>query len=110
MKFVEGGGFRNFIVTDWGATFYLQDPAICIKSKLSLEMPYSVAYTVDRLKATFEAKQFTEDELNDCIRRLLSVMFKVGLFDPPESLPVGSRNTPEHQQIASRIVEEGEFY
>ena len=29
-------GFSNCIVTDWGATFYLQDPAVCIKSKLSL--------------------------------------------------------------------------
>ncbi|HME51811.1 MAG TPA: glycoside hydrolase family 3 C-terminal domain-containing protein [Candidatus Lokiarchaeia archaeon] len=100
-------GFPNFIVSDWDATFYLQDPAICIKSKLSLEMPKAVVYTMERLQDAFKAGLFTDEELNDCVRRLLRVMIKVGLFDTPEDLPPSSRNTPEHRAIARQIVEEG---
>jgi beta-glucosidase len=34
-------------------------------------------------------------------------MFLVGLFDEENTLPMGSRNTPEHQTIARSIAEEG---
>ena len=50
MKFVENGGFpigiRNGLAVR--SHSHLQDPAVCIKSKLSLEMPKAIVYSMDR--------------------------------------------------------------
>ena len=59
------------------------------------------------LQTAFKEGLFTDDELNDCVQRLLRVMIKVGLFDRPENLPPGSRNASEHRDIARQIIEEG---
>jgi beta-glucosidase len=99
-------GFQNCMVTDWFASHHLQDPAICIKSRLSLEMPKAIVYDVNLLKKAYDAKGFSDEELNDCIRRLLRVMFLVGLFDPAEKIPLGSRNTDAHLEVARKMAEE----
>jgi len=100
-------GFKNCIVSDWTATHYLRDPATCIKAKFSLEMPTPFVYSEQLLQAAYDQKRFTDDELNEVIRRLLRVMFLVGMFDPSESIPPGSRNTPEHREIARKMIEDG---
>jgi beta-glucosidase len=105
-KVCSDWGFENLIVSDWGATFYLRDPSVCIKSRLSLEMPKSIVYTIPKLQSAYTEGLFTDEELNECLRRLLKVMFKVGLFDPKDIIPPGSRNTSEHQDLARQIAEE----
>ena len=55
----------------------------------------------------FNEGKFTIDEINDNIRRLLRVMFLVGLFNDEKTLPKGSRNTLAHQKIARTIAEDG---
>jgi len=99
-------GFEHAIISDWGSTHALRDPAICLKAKLCLEMPSAIVYQKDALRRAFAQQQYSMAELDDCIRRLLRVMFAVGLFDPPETLPAGSRNTPEHCALARTIAEE----
>jgi beta-glucosidase len=99
-------GFEHAIISDWGATHALRDPALCLKAKLCLEMPKAIVYKKDALLRAFEQQQFSMAELDDCIRRLLRVMFAVGLFDPAEQIPPGSRNTPAHRDLARQIAEE----
>lgn len=100
-------GFRGFVVTDWGATANCTSTESCIKAGLTLEMPRPIQYKVKRMQKAYDAGKFTEKTLDDNIRRLLRVMFLVGLFDDQSTLPKGSRNTPEHQQVARKIAEEG---
>lgn len=100
-------GFRGFVVSDWGAMNFTEGPSACIKAGLSLEMPSPNRYELGWLKREMDAGNFTEDHVNYNIKRLLRVMFLVGLFDDPCSLPPGSRNTKEHQEIARKIAEEG---
>ena len=100
-------GFRGFIVSDWGATRTTKSTESCINAGLTLEMPTQNKYSLIKMRQSFEEGKFTEEILNDNVKRLLRVMFLVGLFDDEDSLPKGSRNTPKHQLLARKIAEEG---
>lgn len=100
-------GFQGFVVSDWKATHPIENPENCLKAGLSLEMPRAKLYKRRYLKEAYSESRFTEDDLDDAVRRLLRVMFLVGMFDEPESLPKGSRNTKNHQAISRKIAEEG---
>ncbi len=106
-RLMQEWGFRGFVVTDWGATAHCTSIENCINAGLSLEMPRPIQYKVKRMQKAYDASKFSQEALDENIRRLLRVMFLVGLFDDESTLPKGSRNTPEHQQIARRIAEEG---
>jgi len=110
-------GFRGFIVSDWFATRYTTSTENCINAGLSLEMPGLGAFLgyvrsfpkfmkKGLRKALVEGK-FTEETLNENIRRFLRVMFLTGHFDEKDKLPLGSRTTPEHIAVARKIAEEG---
>ncbi|MHA1987388.1 MAG: glycoside hydrolase family 3 C-terminal domain-containing protein [Promethearchaeota archaeon] len=100
-------GFRGFVVTDWGAGSRTTSAESCINAGLTLEMPAASVFKVERLAQAYKEEKFTEEALNENIRRLLRVMFLVGLFDNEDALPKGNRNTPEHQTLAREIAEEG---
>jgi len=105
-RLMENWGFRGFTVSDWLATNYTSTEG-CVNAGLSLEMPTSKMLSKGNLKKAFQEGKFSEETLNDNIRRLLRVMFLVGLFDDKNSLPSGNRNTLEHQSIARKIAENG---
>ncbi|MFX0099996.1 MAG: glycoside hydrolase family 3 C-terminal domain-containing protein [Candidatus Hodarchaeota archaeon] len=100
-------GFRGFVVTDWFATKRVETTEACINARLSVEMPRAIKYKSKNLKEAYEGKKFTDEALDDCVRRFLRVMFLVGMFDDKETLPPGSRNTPEHRELARKIAEQG---
>jgi len=108
---MEKWGFNGFVVTDWWATRRAlrqgSTPESTIKAGLSLEMPETIIYRLDWLRKHLNAGKITEDDLNYVIKRLLKVMFQVGLFDNPKTIPKGERNTKEHQAISRKIAEEG---
>ncbi len=98
--------FRGFLVSDWGATDFIENTGGCIRAGLSLEMPVTDRYKNDLIKKELDAGNCTMAQLDDNVRRLLRVLFLVGLFDDPAKLSKGSRNTPEHQAVARKIAEE----
>ncbi len=105
-RLMEQWGFRGFTVSDWNATANTSTES-CVTAGLSLEMPTAKKYNKRNMKKAFQEGKFTEDSLNDNVKRLLRVMFLVGLYDAENTLPRGSRNTLEHQAIARKIAEEG---
>ncbi len=105
-KVCDEWGYKYAIVTDWFASHALRNPAIAIKSKLSIEMPQAIVYKKSRLQKAFKNGEFTEEELNECIRRSLRVMLNTWAFETDPNADKGSRNTPEHQQIAQKMAEE----
>ncbi|MHA2247000.1 MAG: beta-glucosidase [Candidatus Hodarchaeales archaeon] len=102
--------FNGFIVSDWWA-FARADPPVltveCIKAGMSLEMPKANIFHPDSLKSAFSEGKITEEDLNAVLKRLLRTMFLVGLFDNNTLLPKGKRNTPDHQELARKIAEDG---
>ncbi len=106
-KLIDSWGFRGFVVSDWGAMDRVENVHRCIKARMSLEMPSAKKYVPAQLKQMLDQGKFTLAELDDCISRLVRVMFLVGMFDPADKVPKGSRNSPYHQDVARRIAEEG---
>ncbi|MBD3190278.1 MAG: glycosyl hydrolase [Candidatus Heimdallarchaeota archaeon] len=106
-KLIEEWGFTGFVVSDWWASKYLSNPENCVQAGLSLEMPKPFAYKRRLLTRAFKEGKIAEEELDFVVRRLLRVMFLVGLFDPDDKIPEGKRNTQEHQNIARKIAQEG---
>ena len=106
-KLINEWHFRGFVVSDWGATQFISKPENCINARLSLEMPRAKVYKKNLLLEAYEEGRFTDEALNDNVKRLLRVMFLVGLFENESSLPKGERNTKRNQGIARRIAEEG---
>ncbi len=100
-------GFRGFVVSDWIATAKTTNTENCINAGLSLEMPMPIKYKKKILNQALLEGKFTEETLNENIKRLLRIMFLTGLFDDENAIPPGSRNTPEHQAISRKIAEEG---
>ncbi|GAI10971.1 unnamed protein product, partial [marine sediment metagenome] len=64
-------------------------------------------YRRRRIKRAIKEGFVSEETFNDNVKRLLRVMFLVGMFDDGSKLPQGCRNTPEHQALAREIAEEG---
>ncbi|MGY5857725.1 MAG: glycoside hydrolase family 3 C-terminal domain-containing protein [Candidatus Thorarchaeota archaeon] len=100
-------GFSGLVMTDWFASRTAETTEGCVNAGLGLEMPWATRYKTKSLEQAFNEGKFTEETLDDLIRRNLRVMMLTGLFDRPEKLPQGSRNTPEHQDLARRAAEEG---
>ena len=105
-RLMDKWGFRGFTVSDWNGTAYTTTEG-CVNAGQSLEMPTSKVLSKKKLKAAFEERLFSEENLKDNIKRLLRVMFLVGLFDDESKLPSGSRNTIEHQSLSRKIAENG---
>ncbi|MFX0094314.1 MAG: beta-glucosidase [Candidatus Hodarchaeota archaeon] len=103
-------GFSGFIVSDWYALQRADPQALtedCVKAGLSLEMPKAHVYKPTLLQTAYNEGKITNEDLNEVIRRLLRVMFLVGLFDDKSTLPKGKRNSKDHQELTRRMAEEG---
>ncbi|MFW9852821.1 MAG: beta-glucosidase [Candidatus Thorarchaeota archaeon] len=103
--------FNGFVMTDWWAT---QDRGVkqpttenAIKAGLTLEMPVPILYEKEVLLENYNNGKFTEEDIDELIRRLLRVYILVGMFENKEDLPKGERNTKKHQKLARRMAEEG---
>ncbi|HUX98002.1 MAG TPA: glycoside hydrolase family 3 C-terminal domain-containing protein [Candidatus Deferrimicrobium sp.] len=109
-RLMEEWGFRGFVVSDWFATNPVTSTENCVNAGLSLEMPNLLnrgRMNKKKMLKAFQQGKFTEENLNENVRRLLRVMFLTGLFDDKKSLPSGCRNTPEHFAVARQIASEG---
>ncbi len=100
-------GFKGFVMTDWFATRNVKTTEGCVNAGLSLEMPWPSKYKLKSLEKAFNEGLFTAETLEDLVRRYVKVMFLTGVFDDPDELPQGARNTIEHQELVRRSGEEG---
>lgn len=100
-------GFDGLVMTDWLASRKVKTTEGCINAGLTLEMPWPRVYKPKALEKALKEGKFTEETLDDRVRRNIRVMMLTGLFDRSESLPHGLRNTPEHQDLVRRAAEEG---
>ncbi len=105
-------GFTGFVVSDWYATARTTDTAACANAGLSVEMPGGILaprkkFTPGGFRSALKKGTISMDAIDENVRRVLRVMIRVGLFDPPGMVPPGAINTPEHHAIARKIAEEG---
>lgn len=98
-------GFRGFVVSDWFAVRGTSSSQAVVKGGLSLEMPGRGAthYRFKNLRASYQAGEFSEEELDNNLSGLLRVILLTGHLDGGPG--AGQRNTPEHQRLACEMAE-----
>ena len=105
-------GFTGFVVGDWNG--HAQVPG-CAKDDCpaSFNAGLDMAMTPDGWKGLFDntvrevrAGQIPMARVDDAVRRILRVKFRLGLFDPARPLADDARvmGSPEHRAIAREAV------
>ncbi|KAL6059482.1 Thermostable beta-glucosidase B [Balamuthia mandrillaris] len=94
----ERMGFNGFIMSDWGGTH-----STSIRQGLDMEMP-SADYFGDRLFALVESGIVSEKMLDESVLRVLTAMFRVGLFDfPNPNIRSNNVTSPAHNDLARKL-------
>ncbi|WP_226960709.1 beta-glucosidase family protein [Thalassotalea sp. LPB0316] len=100
-------GFDGVLLTDWNVDINTYEAAM---NGLDLEMgtnveSYDDYFFAKPLLTQINQGKIPETVLDDKVKRILRLMFRVGLMD--EKRLKGARNTKEHQLAARKIASEG---
>lgn len=100
-------GFSGVLLTDWNVDINTYDAAM---NGLDLEMGtkverYQDYFFADPLFKLIKQGEVPESILNDKVKRILGVQFRIGMQSSQRKL--GARNTLEHQENAKKIAENG---
>lgn len=107
-------GFKGLVMSDWAAT---KNTLEALKYGLDIEMgtamdmgPEPEKYNSFRTSDTIviplvENGTIPEALINDKVRRILRVMYKINVIDKKRQ--PGAYNTKEHQEVALKVAEEG---
>jgi beta-glucosidase len=99
--------FSGVVMSDWGA---VHSTIPVFNGGLDLEMPEGKYLNKETLLDKIKNGELSETKLDDKVRRILRVMFTIGLFDPDydrdkyDKLKV---NTDDHKQVALNIAKDG---
>ncbi len=112
-------GFQGVIVTDWEDIIRLhtrhlvansprQAVVLAINAGIDMSMVPSDFSFFDLLKEAVEKKEVPMSRINDAVRRILILKYRLGLFDNPYPEPATLANfgKPEYQQAALQAAQE----
>jgi beta-glucosidase len=106
-------GFKGFLISDFlgmdQASFYYYDAMVTsINAGLDMNMgDYDPNHFINTVKQAVQSGDISMSRIDDAVRRILYVKFKMGLFEHPTSDPsllklIGS---PEHRALAREAVQ-----
>lgn len=97
--------FGGLVVSDWAGVHDAYEGA---RHGMDIEMgtskPYEEYYLAKPFADMVKGGEIEEAVLDDKVRRILRVMFAIGMFSADR--PAGARNTPAHQQAALDVARE----
>lgn len=96
--------FNGLVMSDWGAVHSSIPTA---NGGLDLEMPTGKYLNEGTLLDSVKSGVVKEETIDKKVRRILSVMFKLGLFDKKEAPDSTLINSPVHRQVAYQAAVEG---
>lgn len=96
-------GFTGIVMSDWGA---VHSAAPTANAGLDLEMPKG-DHLNQNLVAEIRAGKVKEALIDDKVRRLLRVMFTIGLFDAEVREESSLVNNAAHRQVARDVAAAG---
>src|SRR3954471_11247931 len=109
-------------MSDWGALhstakaaragMVLEMPGVADENNLSpLDQLFGGQYFGSRLKAAVLNGSVPQATLDTMVTRILTAMFRIGLFDHPTPPPAGVKNavvsTPAHLALSTKIATDG---
>jgi len=92
----EDWGFDGIVISDWGAVRTTKKTA---EAGMDLEMPNG-KYLGEKLLAMIEKGELDESILDDKVRRILRIMFRMGLFEETADAYGGYINSDDKKAIA----------
>ena len=111
-------GFDGFVVSDCGAVddiwrFHKFVPneaeasALAVRAGTDLDCGSEYGSLAQAVKQGL----ITEGDIDKSVKRLLTALFRLGMFDPPEmvpyaQIPFSQNDTPEHRQLALKTARE----
>ncbi len=102
-KLRNNWNFKWLVMSDWGA---VHSAIPTFKDGVDLEMPRGDFMNYENLKSAFDKGIITEGQLDEKVRRILKVMFKLGLFDEGRTYDTSQVNSKAHQQFALDAAKE----
>lgn len=107
-------GFNGLVVSDWEGSKYLSADfrsAIMQAVNAGIDMfmePNKPIEFINNLKFLADADSVSEDRINDAVRRILAVKFRLGLFEHPFATNAwaDSLGNMNHRAIARQAVRE----
>lgn len=102
-KLKDEWNFDGLVMSDWGA---VHSSIPTFNHGLDLEMPEGKYLNKDSLFDKLKSGELSQVLLDDKIRRILRVMFSIGLFDEYKYDP-DNLNSDEHKQLALEVAKEG---
>ena len=107
-------GFRGFVVSDWGGMDQISNDyytAIVTGINAGVDMnmvPYDYVRFINTMEQAVTKGDISVERINDAVRRILTVKFKLGLFDHPYSDPtmMDTVGSDSHRALARQAVRE----
>ena len=96
-------GFNGLVMSDWGA---VHSTVPTFNSGLDLEMPEGKYLNKDSLLSKLKNGELNESKLDEKIRKILRVMFTIGLFDNYQYDATKLHNT-DHINLALNVAKDG---
>lgn len=102
--------FDGVVISDWNATHNTKQ---AVNNGLDLEMGtefhvgfgnYNKFFMAEPLKKEIENGNIPEEKIDEKVRRILRMMFRIGMFRDDRNQ--GEINTKKHQQATRKIAEE----
>lgn len=97
-------GFKGLVMSDWGA---VHSSIPTVNSGLDLEMPTGQYLNDSTLTYAVRKGIISEETINNMVRRILYVMFKIGLFDRRSTRGSDLVIGQNHRKIAYKSACEG---
>lgn len=99
-------GFKGWVMSDWGATH-----STSLEAGLDQEMPGQSYMSNDKVHALLDAGKTTVTKIDDSVSRILTPMFKMGLFDEPwisnNATTANNVTSAAHNALARSFAAEG---
>jgi len=105
-------GFEGFVISDWDGIAqldgsYADNIETAINAGIDMAMePYNYANFYNTLKNLVEQGKIDTNRINDAVRRILRIKFKMGLFERPyaDRSLLDSIGTEVHREVAREAV------
>jgi|SaaInlStandDraft_4_1057021.scaffolds.fasta_scaffold10853_3 beta-glucosidase len=105
-------GFEGFVVSDWKAidqinNNYYESVVSAINAGIDMNMvPQAISLFIDTLESAVENGDVSIERIDDAVRRILTIKFKMGLFEKP--MPADSNfdlvGSESHRMVAQEAV------
>lgn len=113
----ERWGHDGFVVSDWGAIEQLRSQGIAANKKEAAEKAFNAGLDMDMMNRCYDAHlaelvregKVPQERLDDAVRRVLRLKFRLGLFEnpyTPASTEAERFLLPASLEIAEKLAEE----